>query len=258
MLVFTSDKQRLLTHFRKDPVLFAYHIGDLDDFYFPDCQWAVAYNETAKVEDAVLIYFGGTLPVMGAFGLTPKFPELLRAVLEISPSRFNCHFQKEYEDCFAGLSSTYFGTHLKMRLRDDALLPKKSDDAIARLDRSHEAALADLYARSYPGNYFVPRMLDTGKYFGFFDSGQLVAVAGVHVDSEQFRIASLGNITTDPGLRGRGFARRVTSGLCSELVREKKMVCLNVKADNHPAIRCYEKLGFVKVHEYEEAQFELK
>ncbi len=258
MLVFTSDKQRLLTHFQKDPVLFAYHIGDLDDFFFPDCQWAVAYNETAKIEDAILLYFGGTLPIMGAFGLTTKFPNLLREVLEISPRRFNCHFQKGNENCFTGFSSTYFGTHYKMHLRDTSLLAAETDKEVKRLDRSHEPALLDLYRRSYPGNYFVPRMLETGKYFGLFDSGQLLAVAGVHVDSEQFRIAALGNITTDPRYRGRGFARRVTSGLCSELVREKKMVCLNVKADNLPAIRCYEKLGFVKVHEYEEAQFELK
>ena len=258
MLVFTSDKQRLLTHFQKDPILFAYHIGDLDDFFFPDCQWAVAYNETARIEDAVLVYFGGTVPAMVAFGLTTKLPELLREVLEISPRRFNCHFQKQHAGCFEAFNATSFGTHCKMHLRESDLPPAESDNSILRLDQSHEPALADLYQRSYPGNYFVPRMLETGKYFGLFESERLAAVAGVHVDSAQYCIAALGNITTDPDYRGRGLARRVTAHLCRELIRERKMVCLNVKADNLSAIRCYEKLGFVKTHEYEEAQFELK
>ncbi|MCP4686026.1 MAG: GNAT family N-acetyltransferase, partial [bacterium] len=48
------------------------------------------------------------------------------------------------------------------------------------------------------------------------------------------------------------------SRLLEELTSEGKMVCLNVQQDNAAAIRCYEKLGFVKVHEYEEALYEPK
>ena len=44
MLVFTTNKERLSEHFQKDPVLFAYHLGDLDDFYFKDCQWGATYG----------------------------------------------------------------------------------------------------------------------------------------------------------------------------------------------------------------------
>jgi predicted GNAT family acetyltransferase len=101
-------------------------------------------------------------------------------------------------------------------------------------------------------------MLQTGKYFGFVDGDELAAVAGVHVVSDEQKISVLGNITTHPGQRGNGLATRLTQHLVSELVGEGKMVCLNVKADNAPAIACYQKLGFVKVHKYEEALFELK
>jgi predicted GNAT family acetyltransferase len=101
-------------------------------------------------------------------------------------------------------------------------------------------------------------MLHTGKYLGVFDRHRIIAVAGVHVSSDKHRVAVLGNVTTRPDYRGRGLATRLTYTLTRELVNENKMVCLNVKADNTPAITCYEQLGFVTEHQYREALFELK
>jgi len=65
----------------------------------------------------------------------------------------------------------------------------------------------------------------------------------------------LGNITTHPDFRNRGLGTAVTSRLLVELSHEGKLVCLNVKADNVAAVKCYERLGFVKVHEYHEGLF---
>ena len=107
-------------------------------------------------------------------------------------------------------------------------------------------------------------MLATGKYFGCLvddrvhADDRLLAVAGVHVCSDEYKVAVLGSIATHPEHRGRGLATTLTSHLTAELVNEGKLVCLNVKADNLPAIRCYKKLGFETIHEYEEALFELK
>jgi predicted GNAT family acetyltransferase len=99
-------------------------------------------------------------------------------------------------------------------------------------------------------------MLDTGKCFGYFGNDQLLAAAGVHVYSVEYDIAVLGNIATAPAHRGRGLGTLVTARLVSELVAENcGCICLNVKADNTAAIRCYEKLGFSTVHDYEEGLF---
>ncbi|MEW6050703.1 MAG: GNAT family N-acetyltransferase [Candidatus Zixiibacteriota bacterium] len=273
MLVFTSDKERLLRHFRKDPVLFAYHIGDLDDFYFPDTQWAVIYNVTAKVEDVVLTYYGGKIPTILAFGLTERFEQLLDELLEISPRQFYVHYQQRSHASLARrYTITPLGTHWKMHLKNPPQAvgyplerfaqqavrhPEELGVDVRQLDSSHEPELLSLYNRSYPGNYFRPRMLQSGKYFGAFDGDRLAAVAGVHVDSAEYKTAALGNIVTDEEYRRRGLASIVTGHLCEELISEGKLVSLNVKADNHPAIRCYEKLGFVKTHEFEEALCEL-
>lgn len=262
MLVFTTDKERLLRHFRKDPSLFAYHIGDLDPFHFPDTQWAVIYNETVKVEDVVLTYYGGGTPVVLAFGLTDRFESLLSELLEIAPRRFWCHFQPrsravlESACRLSQLRSTW-----RMTLKEPGAAMNRSLQVegfrVERLDSSHEKALTALYACSFPESFFAPRMLATGKYFGAFDGKKIVAVAGVHFDSTEYRYAALGNIVTHTDYRGRGLATLVTGQLCRELLGEGKQISLNVSATNPPAIRCYENLGFVKTHEFEEALCDL-
>ncbi len=257
MFVFTDDKKRLLEFFRKDPVLFAYHIGDLDDFYFPDCQWAVTYDYLPYIQEAVLVYYGGATPTVLAFGMSSQFPELLEDMLGILPSKFYCHYQSENADVFTSeFSEKPLGTHWKMKLeRFTPIATDDRSDDIVKLGPAHERELMALYERAYPGNYFTKRMLLTGKYIGVRRNSRIIAVAGVHVSSDEYEIAVLGNITTDPDHRGQGLATTLTSHLTDLLVREDKMVCLNVQADNAPAIRCYQKLGFVKVHEYEEGLF---
>ncbi len=256
-LIFTSDKKRLLEHFRKDPVLFAYHIGDLDEFHFEHCQWAATYGLSPRIDDCILVYRDLAAPTVLAFGVSEKFPHLLREMIPLLPESFHCHFQSrskviltesfEFED---------LGSHCKMKLVDF-----RADDSgrwaeeIQRLDTSHEAALLELYQAAYPGNYFVTRMLQTGKYFGCVVDGRIVAVAGVHVHSNEFNIGVLGNITTHPDFRGKGIGSAVTSRVAAELVSEGKSVCLNVQDGNAPAIACYEKLGFEIKHRYNEGFF---
>jgi ribosomal protein S18 acetylase RimI-like enzyme len=259
MIVFTNDKQRLQRHFEKDPVLFAYHLGDLDDFHFEFCQWVSIYGARPHIEDLVLIYTGLAVPTVLAFGVSDRFPELMNEVVDLLPDYFHGHFHPAALDILQ-TRYTYepFGTHLKMAL--ESFVPAHDENIRAgmrRLDNSDIEQLHNLYKSAYPGNYFTDRMLESGKYLGYECDGRLVAVAGVHVDSTEYRIAALGNVATRPEYRGRGIATGLISVLVEELLTEKKRVCLNVKADNHSAIRCYEKLGFVTAHEYHEGHFSL-
>lgn len=254
---FTADKEKLYSHFAKDPLLFGYHIGDLDPFYFERCRWAVKRDRDGAIEDVVLIYDGLAVPTVLAFGLGTNFESLLKDILPHLPARFYCHFQKEYGHIFRqSYSERPLGTHHKMRLV--SYNPYRSgihSESIIKLDRYHLPQLFDLYASSYPGNYFDERLLETKKYFGYLHNDRLVSVSGVHVYSDEYRIAVLGNIATAPDYRGRGLATALTARLVDELVGEGKRIMLNVSAENGPAIRCYRKLGFEKVHEYEESVF---
>jgi len=259
MLIFTTDKPRLLHHFQKDPVLFSYHIGDLDDFYFNDCQWAVDYYDRARIEETVLIYNGCKTPTVLAFGVSNRFQTLLEQTVEILPPLFYCHFHKTDRAVFKKYyRENPLGAFIKMKHESLPLnILYDNTDKIKRLDMSHREKIIKLYEQSYPENYFTEKMLLTGKYYGYFDKDKILAVSGVHVYSDEYKIAVLGNIVTDLRHRNKGYSSLVTAQLVMELVSEKKLICLNVKKDNLPAIRVYEKIGFVKQHEYEESLFEL-
>ncbi len=260
MLIFTYDKVRLEEHFRRDPVLFAYHLGDLEDFFFERCQWGATYYKSTRIDECVLIYhapFGSTVL---AFGLSERFAGLLEETVELLPARFFGHFFAEYRPVFEPVyREERFGTNIRMKLTD--LRPHHADADGASIRRLGNDDLLDLgrfYREAFPGCYFDERMIDSGKYFGWIDGGRIVAAAGVHVYSPQYRVAAIGNVATHPDFRGRGLATKLCSRLSEELSAERLLVCLNVASTNAPAIRCYEKLGFVPAFSYEESRFELK
>jgi ribosomal protein S18 acetylase RimI-like enzyme len=256
MLIYTRKKTRLLRHFRKDPVLFAYHIGDLDDFFFEHSQFAGAYEGSHVLKDVILVYTGLETANVITFGLTDAIYELLDDLIPLLPDRFYSQFFSEYR---GRLRETYgerpLGTHFKMKLVDYRPVVDSSAD-ITRLNRSNVQELREFYSAAYPGSYFGEMILDTEKFFGCKEQGKLVAVAGVHVYSREYKIGVLGSIATHPDFRGRRLASQVTCRLIDDLKNDVDLICLNVKADNAPAVRCYEKLGFVKTHEFEEALFE--
>ncbi len=261
MLVFTVNKKHLERHFQKDPVLFGYHQGDLDDFYFPDCQWAADYHQRARIEELILIYSGLKTATVLALGLTDRFEQLLKETIGLLPTKFYCHFLKSYRNVFRQLyDEKPLGKFLKMKLTKRKMCESYAldkNDNILRLDSSHSRQLLQLYEQAYPDNYFNNSMLETRKYFGCFIEDKLVAAAGVHVYSKKYKIAVLGNIATYEEFRNKGLATRVTAALVRELVGEGLLVALNVKSDNEAAIKCYANLGFQKTHEYEESVFSL-
>jgi ribosomal protein S18 acetylase RimI-like enzyme len=97
-------------------------------------------------------------------------------------------------------------------------------------------------------------MLETHRYVGVREAGELVSIAGVHVYSPRFGAAALGNVATDPAARGRGHGTVACSHLCQLLAADGiSTISLNVRADNKAAIGVYERLGFSPVAEYLEA-----
>lgn len=238
--------------------MFAYHIGDLDDFYFGNCRWAVSGD--GDIADAALLYNGLATPTVLAFGLDESYGNFLEKLLPELPARFYCHYQKanlpNFEKVFSNLP---LGTHLKMKLEaDDFYRHIRADLEIRHLNMKYKSTLMELYAGSYPDNYFDGRMLETGKYLGCIINDELVCVSGVHVHSDKYNISVLGNITTQPDHRGKGLATAVTATLLKELQNSGNLVALNVKEGNIAAIKCYEKLGFKKYCEYEESYFTTK
>ncbi|PZF92099.1 GNAT family N-acetyltransferase [Micromonospora deserti] len=233
----------------RDPVLHAYQLGDLDDFFWPYTSWFRRGDEVA------LLYHGADLPTLLAFAAPPRVPALAGLLGELAPvlpARLWAHLSPGVESALAGAYRVdAAGAHWKMALTDRARLAAVRPAGVP-LDAGDLPSLRELYAAAYPGNWFDPRMLDTGRYVGVGEGGRLVAVAGVHVWSPAYRVAAVGNVATHPRARGRGLAGAAVAAVCGRLGDSVDHVTLNVKADNVAAVRLYERLGFTRVADYGE------
>lgn len=260
-VVCLHSKDEVETFARGNIYLHIYSLGDLDDFFWPHTNW-YALRDGSHIEQLVLLYTDCSMPTVLAYAEEPvdSMRDLLRAVLPFLPRRFYAHLTESVSDVLADVYRLQaHGTFHKMGLKSHARVTEVDASAAVRLTAADADGLRALYAASYPSNWFVPRMLETGFYFGIHRGPELVSVAGVHVYSLRYKVAALGNITTHLDFRGQGLATLVTARLCQELLRAGiEHVGLNVRADNHSAVACYEKLGFERVTNYGEFTVTMK
>lgn len=257
MIKQIKDKETLYNRFEKDIFRFAYHIGDLDEFYFSNCKW-FGLEENEQIVEVILLYSGLKVPTLLIFGSIEKIPYVVEKIIDKLPNRFYCHYQGNFHESFeSDYQMTFLGTHLKMKFQGDpAKLSTVDTSETVHLTEADEPKLLSLYQESYPEGYFVPYMLKSGKYYGVKVDNKIVSVAGVHVFSSLYNIAVLGNITTHPNFRGRGLAKKCTAQLLKSFDGQVDRIGLNVKKDNVIAIQLYENLGFRFHSTYKEAYFE--
>lgn len=256
-----TDLNLIENHFRKNIELNLYQIGDLDEFFLKYTKWFGCYNDE-KLKQIAMIYSGTGLPVLIAL-CDRDFEEmnyLLNEIKKELPDKFYSHLSKELSKNFeSDYRLTFFGTYLKMCLsRENFSFQNdsnyESDKNIRRLTVSETDQIQNFYNESYPDNWFDERMLKTGKYFGYFDKGKkkLIGISGIHVYSPLYKVAVLGNITTDPAYRGNSICRNTTTALCKDLFETTEIIGLNVSKKNYAAIKSYKKIGFEITGEYEE------
>ena len=119
-----------------------------------------------------------------------------------------------------------------------------SSEGVCRLGPDDLEAVQRLYV-SEPPDFFLPSMLADGLYYGIREGEQLVAVAGTHVLAPTLGVGALGNVYTRSDHRRRGHATALAGAVTSELIRSGvTTIVLNVREDNHPARRVYERLGY--------------
>lgn len=255
--VSLHNKDEIEARLRHNPYLHLYALGDLDDFFWEYTTWYGLEHGGPPV----LLYTGTAPPVLLALGdeSFAQLRELLQLILPLLPRRFYAHLSGDLAEV---LSEEYrinsHGTHHKMGLTNTDLLDDVDTSEVVQLEVSDVHDLEALYRKSYPDNWFDPRMLETNHYYGIRRGGELVSVTGVHVYSPSYKVAALGNVTTHPDWRGQRLGTRVSAALCRALLRTVNHIGLNVKADNTSAITCYKGLGFEKVASYEECAVEVK
>lgn len=262
-LISIHDKQRLAAYLLHDPVMNSLLIGDLDDFFWQSTCWYGLETEEGELVHLALLYLGvgAGLPVFLCYDLpgdhTAAFVNLL---FEVLPTAIYAHLRPELASYFAIRYEFHpHGLHYKMALTDLEQVKKIDISRTQSLDISVMPLLEQLYTHAYPGNFFDPRMLETGYYYGIYEHGGLLTAAGIHVVAEEFQVAVIGNVATLPERRNYGLARQVCARVCHELLKAGiHHISLNVMTDNNAAISSYERLGFKAVGEYGEYVLRLK
>jgi len=113
-------------------------------------------------------------------------------------------------------------------------------DAIP-LRPEHASQAVELAKLTNPGPFGI-RTPELGEYFGYFDGGRLIAMAGERLCAGDLH--EISGICTHPDHQGKGLARKLTLKLVYRQLRRGKTPFLHVISHNTTARGLYVKLGF--------------
>jgi RimJ/RimL family protein N-acetyltransferase len=93
---------------------------------------------------------------------------------------------------------------------------------------------------------FVELVTKTPVY-GVLVNSELVAYAGSFIQLPE--VWMIGGVYTRPDHRNKGYATLATSAVTQEALKHAEKAALFVRSDNAPAVKAYEKIGYVKIGE---------
>jgi len=105
----------------------------------------------------------------------------------------------------------------------------------------HASQAVELANLTNPGPFGI-RTPELGEYFGYFEDGRLIAMAGERMEAGALR--EISGICTHPDFQGRGLARKLTLKLVHREMARGLTPYLHVMSHNTSARALYEKLGF--------------
>ncbi len=241
----------------------AYELGDLDDFFWPHTAWyALAGGGEAPqhFRAMALLYTATDLPILLATTEREREADTRTLLAALGPEALPRYVYAHLNPRVAYALRPWYrrtshGVHYKMALTLPERLEAVGCGETVRLTPDDADEVEAFYRAAYPEGWIDLETLRTGQYVGVRDgrTGALGCVAGVHVYAPRQRVATLGNVATLPEARGKGFATRACAALCRNLrAAGVEHVSLNVRTDNAPALRAYEKIGFTRLALYEE------
>lgn len=125
---------------------------------------------------------------------------------------------------------------------DGPLATLATDTAgITELSADDVPQILELIALTQPGP-FRPRTIELGHYYGVFEGGHLIAMAGERLQTPRFTEVSA--VCTHPDARGRGLAAALSHHVAAGILTRGQRVILHVAEQNTNAKRVYERLGF--------------
>lgn len=124
---------------------------------------------------------------------------------------------------------------------------------VVDLEPSDASEISELLRRSsdWWSGYTDDKILEMFRrgfnWIGIIRDSRICSIGSfriMRIDLSLPTIAHIANIATDSRYRGRGFATGIISEILARCFREADHAILYVEAENEPAIRLYQKIGF--------------
>lgn len=243
-----ADPNAIRPLLEQQPAYAAYALAHLDPRLFPRSYWwraialAAAGSEPAPAGSEALVMHArtGLGPSLVALGA----PQALEAILRLHPGPFYTFATFQIEHATVArrhYSLSRRGVSLRLSVSRESFRPV---DGAARRLRGRDLADVDALQRSEGFGFHSAAALDDGVYYGVYNAGRLVAMAGTHVVAPEVGVAIVGNVVTHPRYRRRGYGTAVTSAVTAALLETCPFVLLTVEERNETALRIYQRLGY--------------
>jgi ribosomal protein S18 acetylase RimI-like enzyme len=220
----------------------AYALGQLQPGLVEKTEWHLARG--AGGEALVLHSRGGLGNALFALGAG----EPLEAVLQIYPGPHNTFLTCQPSQRETALRHFVLpGPSEMARLHVNHERFQPVDGDVRRVTGSEVHRINGLYRADGTAAFYTAANIDRAIYYGAYDEGRMVAVAGTHVVSELDEIGVVGNVFTHPQYRGMGYGRMVTSAVTRDVLETCREAVLSVDPANVAAVRAYEGLGYHEV-----------
>jgi GNAT superfamily N-acetyltransferase len=246
-----AEAGHLVELFARDRVRNSYHIGALTPAYVDQTRLC-RMEAGGKPVAALMAFLGLSAPAVFTWGDPAGIQQLVTRYLGHLPDRILLHRYPEHASAFDGLLKVSGNRRVvRMALTRDGFKPAGADVRCESLGHADTPGIVKLY-EDYPDRFFDPYQLESGHYFGLKHDRELISVAGIHLLAPELRFAMLGNIVTAPAAQGKGYAKALTSRLCTELFKFADLLVLDVPMASSTAMRVFAGLGFEPVFSYDQ------
>ena len=237
-----SDRQWIQTRLEKNRPWAAYTLADLEPGYFEHTSWFC----DLEGRGLTLLYRGFSRPLIFCIEDSGHLYSILSEIestLDVSSDRYVVSKPETLPQIRSRYDVQEERPMLRMILDSEHYRPADHRKAV-QLGPSHLPSVRKLYEEG-PPEFFLDQMLTDGIYYGIFEEFGLVSVAGTHIVAHDYGVGGLGNVYTRADRRSCGYATLVTSAVSGHLLYSGiTTIILNVREDNDPAIRVYERLGY--------------
>ena len=227
------------------PIWTAYALGDLQPPFRQRSQFILAENDDEWA--IVLMYRTSTFTALIPFGPAAGVAAIFEAVAAELPE--HCIVSSVTGELQALIDRWYtiVGTETliyRMSVTEATFKPFSGFVECEKLSMDDMSEMTGFYAMNNVPT-FSPDQVQHGIYYGIRRHGILVAVGGTHFINRHDKIAAVGNLYTDPILRGKGYARSLISKLARDLFDMGcEHVIINIEKDDFSTMQIYESLGF--------------